>query len=281
MNGKDIKNYKDINDSLIKWGWLVSPYYSRGEINKLMSLASKTNNLHGKKDKDQVSIEIGSLILQGNLNYRFRAITVFEGYRVTPNLKKFSHLFEAGIIEFYRFNYIACLGIWIPIVEGITRSLLGITFGQSFKKNLMKNLRAKFSCEQPFLDMIIDVLLRFYKKVFYRNVNSLKDLSSQNFNRHFFSHSVSHQPLYCRDNCLKLLNVFDTLLAIDFIIAIGFKAIFDGRDNHIKIREQYYEKVVRQGLSNHELFKIHLLTDHPYFDENFYYNKHYFTGSKS
>ena len=281
MNEQDIKNYKDINTSLIRWGWLVSPYYTDKEVNHLKSLASKIDTLHGKKDKDQVSTEIGSLILQSNFNYHFRAVAVFEGYRLTPNMKKFSHLFEAGLLEFYQFNYIACLGIWIPIVEGITRSMLGITFSRKFDKNLMKKLRAKFSCEQPFLDMIIDVLLRFYKKVFYCNVNSLKDLSSQNFNRHFFSHSISHQPLYCRDNGLKLLNVFDTLLAIDFIVERGFRAIFDGKDERVKLREQYYENVLRNGLSDHELFRLNLLKDHPHFDEAFYYQKHPFDDLKS
>ena len=281
MNEQEIRDYKDINASLIKWGWLVSPYYTGRERKHLMSLASKIDTLHGKKEKDQVSTEIGSLILQSNLNYHFRAVTVFEGYRSMPNMKKFSHLFEAGLLEFYQFNYIACLGIWIPIVEGITRSMIGITFSRHFQEDLMKELRAKFSCEQPFLDMIIDVLLRFYKEVFYCNVNSLSDLSSQNFNRHFFSHSISHQPLYCRDNGLKLLNVFDTLLAIDFIVDQGFRAFFDGKDKRIKLREKYYENVLRNGLSGHEMFKLDLLKDHPHFDETFYYQKRPFKDLKS
>jgi len=273
MDDKDIKNYKDINDSLIKWGWLVSPYYSHGEINKLMHLSSKVDRLHGKKDKGQISNEIGKLILQGNLDYHFRAITVFEGYRATPNMKKFSHLFEAGLLELYRLNFIACLGIWIPIIEGILRSFLGITFGDKLDGNLLKNLKAKIPSQQSFLDTVTDVLIDFFNKVFYNRVNSLSDLSVQNLNRHFFSHTISHEPLYCMDNCLKLLNVFDTLLAIEFIVNYGFKALFNGQDERIKLREQYYEKVLRNGLSNQELLKLDLLKDHPNFDEAFYYQR--------
>lgn len=50
-----------------------------------------------------------------------------------------------------------------------------------------------------------------------------------------------------------------------------FKSVFDGGDERVKIREKYYERVMSQGLDEVDLFKPHLLEDHPHFDKDFYY----------
>lgn len=187
-------------------------------------------------------------------------------------MQKFSHIFEVGMLEFYRCNYIACLGVWIPIVEGVIRSFLGVTFGRIVRDDL-KNLRAKSIEEQQFLDKIVECILQYLSETFFKNVNGIADLSSNNFNRHFFSHSISSEPLYCQENCLKLLNIFDSFLAIDFIINEGFKALFDGTDEKIKIREAYYLEMVRDAFSDFNLLKLELLKDHRYFDQDFYFSQ--------
>lgn len=227
----------------------------------------------GKKQKEAFGTMLAGELLKGNLNYHFRAIMVYEGYRMTPNLKKFSHIFEVGLFEFYRFNFISCLGIWFPLIEGIIRSFLGITFARDPKRDNLKNIQAKLSEYQPFLNSIIDCVLKFLSMSFFKSVEKLSDLPAHNFNRHFFSHMFLNEPFYCRNNCLKLLNLFDAFLAMDFIIDSHFKVFFDGTNQRIKIREQYYEQVVRDALSDLNLFKIDLLKDHQYFDEDFYFER--------
>lgn len=268
-----IDDYRAINDKLLEWDWFVSPYYSGLEIGQLKALASRLGAPHSKEEKERIGNTIADLIVKGNFNFHFRAIVVYEGFRVTPNVRKFSHLFEAGLLELYRFNFIACLGIWIPIVEGVLRSFLGVTFSRNITWHDLTNLRAKDPSEQSFLDVIVDGILRFFSRTFYKSVDSPADLGPKYLNRHFFSHSISHEPLYCRDNCLKLLNVFDAFLAIDFIVDSYFKAISDNTDEKVKLRESYYEQVMAEGLADIELFRPHLLEDHPRFDKEFYYGR--------
>lgn len=266
-----IDDYKAVNDKLLEWDWFVSPYYSGLEFDQLKQFTSKLGSPHTKEESERIGNAIANMLMRGNLNFHFRAIVLYEGYRVTPNLRKFSHLFEAGLLEFYRLNFIGCLGIWIPIVEGVARSFLGLTFGSRFNREDLRNLCAKESQCQPFLDAIVDALLKFFAATFYKNVTSLSDLGAQNLNRHFFSHSLSHEPLYCHDNCLKLLNVFDAFLSIDFIVDSCFRPFFDGRHERIKLREKYYEEVMDSAFSKLELFRLNLLEDHPNFDKEFYY----------
>ena len=267
---KVVDEYKAINDKLLLYDWFVSPYYSGLEFSKIKELTAKLSSPIGKTEKESFGQSFADMLIKGNLNYHFRSIVMFEGYRVTPNLRKFSHLFEAGLFEFYRLNFIACLGIWIPIVEGVIRSFLNVTFGR-FERDDLRTLRAKHSEEQPFLNAIIDTALNYLLKTFFKRVDKLSDLGAHNFNRHFFSHSISNKPLYCRDNCLKLLNIFDSFLAIDFIVDTCFKGVFDGTHKRINEREQYYRCLVKDALSDKEIFRTEFLKDHPFFNELFYF----------
>lgn len=267
---KVVDDYKAINDKLLLYDWFVSPYYSGLEFSKIKKLTAKLSSPIGKTEKESFGQSLADMLIKGNLDYHFRSIVMFEGYRVTPNLRKFSHLFEAGLFEFYRFNFIACLGIWIPIVEGVIRSFLNVTFGD-IQRNDLRNLQAKHSEEQPFLNEIIDTALKYLSNTFFKSVHGLSDLNAHNFNRHFFSHSLSNEPLYCRDNCLRLLNIFDSFLAIDFIVDSSFKGIFDGTHKRINEREQYYSCLVKGALSDKEVFRTELLKDHPFFNEQFYF----------
>ena len=268
-----INDYAAVNDRLLPWDWFVSPYYNGLEFNKLNTFSVRLTNPYCKEEKEKIGKLVADLLLKGCLDFKFRSIVVFEGYRVTPNLCKFSHLFEAGLLELYRLNFIACLGIWVPLVEGIVRSMLGITFSHRVNRDDLKNLSANDPDEQPFLDVVVDRLLSFFSHYLYKSVNSTSDLGSHNLNRHFFSHAISNEPLYCRDNCLKLLNVFDALLAIDFIVDSHFKSIFDRQHERVKQRKKYYKRVLKQGLDDVNLFKLNLLEDHPHFDKDFYYGK--------
>lgn len=271
VDEKIVDDYKAINSKLLLYDWFVSPYYSGLEFSKIRELTAKLSSPTGRTEKESFSKSFVDMLIKGNLNYHFRSIVVFEGYRVTPNLSKFSHLFEAGLFEFYRLNFITCLGVWIPIIEGVIRSFLNVTFDDRVNRNDLRKLRAKHSEEQPFLDAVIDTILNYFSETFFKNVHGQSDLGVHNFNRHFFSHSISNEPLYCRDNCLRLLNVFDSFLAIDFIVDTCFKGVFDGTHKRINEREQYYSCLVKGALSDKEVFRTELLKDHPFFNEQFYF----------
>lgn len=177
-----VDDYAAMNDRLLPWDWFVSPYYSGLEFKRLKSFSARVTAPHSRGEKEKIGKMVADLIVKGNLNFHFRSTVVFEGYRVTPNLCKFSHLFEAGMLELYRFNFIACLGIWIPIIEGVVRSMLGVTFSRNVKRDHLRNLLAKDTSEQPFLDVVVDHLLAFFSQCFYKSVNSTGDLSSHNLN---------------------------------------------------------------------------------------------------
>ena len=270
MNDQVLADYELILDKFARWGWFVSPYYSGLEFCQLHNIAVRLAELDPQDHTTTVNRMMGDLLVKGNLNYHFRSIIVYEGYRVTPNMQRFSHLFEAGMLELYRMSFISCLGIWIPIIEGIVRSMLNINFGR-FCRNRLRSLQAMNPAEQPFMDVLTQGILQFFEDTFYKTVRTTTDLDSQHLNRHFFSHANSHEPMYCRDNCLKLLNICDALLAIDFMLSSGFKTLFKGTDKRVKLREKYYQAVVQEAFNDTALVKTDLLADHPKFDLDFYY----------
>jgi len=87
--------------------------------------------------------------------------------------------------------------------------------------NNLKKLKANKSEFQDLFDVIVELLTAFLSETFFKGVNNLSDLPAHNLNRHFFSHSISNEPNYCRENCLKLLNIIDSFLALDFILYIA------------------------------------------------------------
>jgi len=88
-----IDTYRSINEKLFMYDWFVSPYYSGLEVNSLKNTTDRLTSPTSKEHKEKVGRMLGDKLIKGNLDYHFRSIIIFEGYRVTPNLKKFSHIF--------------------------------------------------------------------------------------------------------------------------------------------------------------------------------------------
>ncbi len=72
---------------------------------------------------------------------------------------------------------------------------------------------------------------------------------------------------------MKLINIFDIILAINFIIDSYFKLLFDGKDEKVKKREEYYCAVVADAMSDLNLYKIELFSHHPNFNVSEYFGK--------
>jgi len=273
-----IITFNEINSILLKYDCIISPYYSNGEIKKLESIAKRLPLSPTPDEKERYAEMISSTLYKENFNYHFRSIILVEGYMTSDWFCNNSHIIEIGMLEFYRFNFVSCTAIWFPFVEGILRNVLNIPLGQQFNKTIhlsqLKQLQAKNSELQPFMDSLTLNLAQFLENVFFKNVHASNELPSYNFNRHFFGHNLSPAPYFYSINCLRLINIFDTFLALNFIQDSYFKTLFDGTDSKVKIREKYYEDVVRDAMSDINLYKMELLKQHQNFNENEYYGKY-------
>jgi hypothetical protein len=272
-----ISIYNQINSKLIDYDFIVSPYYHGGKIKVLKKVTDKLPSTSDISTKERIGEMIAKELYKDNLSFNFRAILIVEGYMKGSFLKKLSHLIEIGMIEFYRWNFIACSAIWYPLVEGIIRELLAIPIGTTFRKathfSQLRALRAIDIRFQPFLDILISNLIDYFENVLFKNVRSSSDLPSHNFNRHFFGHSLSSESYYYGINCLKFINIFDIFLAINQILDNHFQALFNGKSDEVKQREKYYYEIYKDSMSDLNLFKIELFKQHINFDENEFFAK--------
>jgi hypothetical protein len=272
---EDIDLYRAANNTLLKCDWVISPYYTVKIIEQLKQIGEECSEPTSKREKEEVGRKIGDLLMKVNLNFSFRAVIVSEGYRAAPTIGKLSHLIESGLFEFYRLNFIAASSIWVPVVEGLLRRLPQVQFRCRNDIHKLEHLTAVHDEDQPLLDAVTFTLSPLLFEKYFESFNSDDDsvtdsLAAFNFNRNLASHLSIDAPTYCRINCLKLLNIFDSLLAIDFMLHGHYKGMFDGKDEFISLREKYYEHLTSTAFTVGEETRLKLLNSHSEFHRHFY-----------
>lgn len=267
---EDAAIYRSLNEKLKKYDWFVSPYYSRLQLNPLFELLDKHPDPTDLDYKETVGEEIAGLLIKANLEPHFRACIMYESYRTAPHVKKFSHLIETGLFEFYKLNFITCIAVWVPTVEGILRSLQGTRMGKQLRVDGLTSLTAKSDKLSSFLDSITETVTDSLNSVFFSRYRNGSDTPANRFNRHFISHLLSEEPFYCRSNCLRLVNIIDSLLAIDLITAGNMWTLFEGNSDGVKRREDYYSYLLSSAFTVGETTRAELLTDHPFFDRKYF-----------
>lgn len=264
--------YRNLNEKLKKYDWFVSPYYSQFQLDPLIELLDKRSEPTDRYHKEKVGKEIAGLLEEANLEPHFRACIMYESYITAPSVKNFSHLVEVGLFELYTFNFITCIAVWVPTVEGILRSLLKIPIGPTVGREYgrLNTLRAADSNLSSFLKSITETTVGLLKSSFYLGYTDDQNPPANRFNRHFISHLLSNEPFYCRSNCLRLLNIIDSLLAIDLITTGNMRTFFEGKSDGVKKREQYYSYLQSSASPAGETTRMELLTDHPCFNKEYF-----------
>lgn len=267
---KDAAMYRNLNEKLRKYDWFVSPYYSQLQLGPLFELLDNQPEPTNRHDKEKFGRIIADHLIKANLGPHFRACIIFESYRVAPHVNKFSHLVEAGLFEFYKLNLITCLAVWVPTIEGILRSLLKIRPGKRLRFDGLTSLTAKNDKLNSFLDSITETIVDLLKSSFFLRSKNDQFPPANRFSRHFISHLLSEEPFYCRSNCLRLLNIIDSLLMIDLINSGSYRAFFEGKSDRVKERERYYSFLLNSAFADAEMNRAKLLEDHPFFDKDYF-----------
>ena len=264
---EDIVRLRTLNQKLSQYEWFISPYYSWAELTPLEDFLQKNPYPEGEKEKLIGSMKISDLLVTANMNFRFRAMLMCEGYMIAPNTKKFSHVIEVGLFEFYSLNFITCSAVWIPTVEGIIRSLL--KWQGTKRPNLarLRSIKASDKCLQSRVEATADAIVPFLDSTLFRSLKSEKVSPVSNFNRHLFTHMFSSAPWYSRSNCLRLLNVLDSLLSIDLMESGLYRPLFEGKSERVKKREAYYEFLLDFVFTEAKATRMRLLNEHSNFKD--------------
>lgn len=272
-----IKSFSEINTKLFYYDFIISPYYTPVDLVLLKQSIENAPLDCDKVEKEKISELIAERLYQLNMNFSFRAHLIVEGYMEASWFKHVSHIVEIGMIEFYKFNFITCIAVWFPLVEGIIREILHIPLGKMFNRiddiNKLKLLKPNNVKNEYFLEMLISQLSDYLQNVFYKKISTESDIPAHNFNRHFIGHYLSTDSYYYSINCLKLLSIFDLLLAINFLVDSEFNAFFNDTNDKTTKRIIYYEIVLKDSLSEINLQRTSLLTDHHDFKPERFFGK--------
>jgi len=276
-NNAAIESFSEINKKLIHYDFLISPYYSGIELVLLKQYIEKLPIDVELSRKEIISEAVSNGLYNLNMDFPFRARLITEGYMKASWFGDISHMVEIGLIEFYRLNFVTCVAVWFPLVEGILRKLLQIPVGKPFRKKeslqrIMK-LVPKLKKNEYFIKVLTSQLVDFLENVYFKEIDAESDLPSHNFNRHFIGHNLSAKPYYFSINCLRLLSILDLILAINFLVDSEFNAFFENDGEEVTKRITYYGEVFQDATSEMNLRRIAILCDHKNFKKDLSFGK--------
>jgi len=238
--------FDSVNQTLLEYDWIISPYLFNAP--KIINFVNRLQARPTADEKARYGNMLRQEIVQPDVfNYKSRACIVIEGYCVGKIFSEYAHLYEMGLFELYRLNWLACKGIWFPLIEGVLRKFANVDYGVARISVVLGEFNRLITAQQGY-GQWVDVLkknITDFISHFYMPIGSDSDLVTFNFNRHYFAHAFTNLPIYHINNSLRLSQILDTLLAIDLMANGGYKVLFDGTDSRIKNRENRYEELLR------------------------------------
>lgn len=269
-----VPKYRTYNTHLIEYGWFVAPFILNQDFSKLESVVN-TIAQHPSPTQDQrVQLEkyIFLTLLTPVFHPNFRARFVWVGLQL-DHFKEFSHLYETGIIAYYKREYIAAITCMLPALEGVLLSSAGwklrdkrISHGKLV--DVLRAATQKVSLyRQEEHDLFRDTLADFLDRWIYQHT-SQADFSLSVLNRHYVLHGFEASNFYRPEDVHRLILLFDLL--IEFLISNqglvvtgfvpnpGTYPLFDKR-------REYYDAVASNNRTLKQCWDTEraLLADHP------------------
>lgn len=153
------------------------------------------------------------------MNHRMRALQQKGRFEKLDIFKEFSVIIEAGVLSYYRGNYISSFLTLIPLVEGIILRWMGFN-GNGVKPDF-KKIKQFFSISHqrhpcPGNPLFHQVYAMVSDKIIKEHLfkPSQQGNSHSNFNRHLASHLLNDSEFATRENVVRLCLLLDNMSVI-------------------------------------------------------------------
>lgn len=281
LSHASLDQLEDATYGLRVTGWLISPYLDHPAVERMCKIFQnlsrydtaspdiKTSGL--RRANDELSTEFAQNILL------CRRSAALVGLMMSlPNTARFSHLYELAVMQRYRLELPAALMLALPLVEGFALAVSGWRFKDK-QRSIREAVRAIVPSahlsrlELRLFEILHSQLTNFIDEAY---AHTSGGLGVANLNRHYIMHGLGEEPTSFPGNVARVFMALEVLAALDQLNAEARIALPDTatlpRVFGIS-REDYYEELVGDALSNVNLLKIEYLAHHPQFKKELYY----------
>jgi hypothetical protein len=262
--------YRRVAAVLMDYGGIVAPVMLGGEWQALLTLTDEVLKSPPTDDQGRREVERKFDELVGNPafhpNYRAhltsRATTL-------PHLSRCSHLVERAVLHYYKGDFLSCVLVLLPAVEGTLRSYMGLA--ESDPSINWKQVRDALQAGTPETHpqrraMYADALSAFHERWFWART-STADFSLSYLNRHYALHAIGTGSYYRATDCHRLFLYFDTFADMLMLEGHGPKHVFLPESPEVRRRRDYYFSLLLHPPSLPIVQKVEaqLLAEHPNF----------------
>jgi hypothetical protein len=210
-SNEDIGDMIDTNNKLIDLALAMPTFCTIPEFRFIKSELEKQ-----EINKDKVIQSIKKITMEP----RIRAMQQIGRFEKIPLFSEFSKIINAGLLSYYRGNYISAYMTLVPVIEGIILRWYGYPnkVAQKPQFDKIKSFIRKTYQRQPMPDNILfmEVFSKAADKIFIEHFfkPSTSGEAYENFNRHLASHFLNSNAFITEDNILRLFILLDLISEI-------------------------------------------------------------------
>lgn len=208
---EEVDRYIEVNNKLLDYALAIPIISTVADFNKI------ENELkNGGTDNVLIVNYIKDIIMSPV----FRSQQQVGRFEKIPMFYEFSKIINAGLLSYYRGNYISSFMTIAPVIEGIILRWYGFPDQKDTKPNFkkIKEFIKKSYQRQPmpsnvlFMEAYVTVANKIFTEHYFKP--STSGASYDNFNRHLALHLLNNSQFITEDNIMRLFLLLDMLSEI-------------------------------------------------------------------
>lgn len=266
--------FRELTPVLLSQGWLFPPKILGGELAALWEECERFRTTPPADEVARRSLEdaISQILAFNAFHPNYRAYYVWLAMQ-QPHASTVSHLIEAGAVHYFSRDYLSCVHVLLPAIEGLLRSHFHAHNPGNARRITHGNLRRFLRAERPARTyhtwhvMYREALADFLDRWLWENTEDA-DWDLSYLNRHYILHGMGSEHYYRSQDCHRLfmfLDLYEEMLVLE--TRIGENA-FIPTDPGIERRRRYYE-LLQLWSERSRVFspRLVLLREHPSFHD--------------
>jgi hypothetical protein len=263
--------YQQASNVLLEYGGLVAPMLLGGEWAALRAFCQQVSQTPPSDDRERAQVEsqINGLVENGAFHPNFRAYLIYRAL-AQPPMQRCSHLLERATFHYYKQDFLSCVLVLLPAVEGVLRSYVGWSRGQPDPNwpDVRERLRAGTTESYPELRSAYAEAIASFHERWLWTTTAKADFRLSYLNRHYALHGLGTETFYRAIDCHRLFLYFDTFAEMLTLEGHGPKEIFPPLEEPVLSRRRdYYFRLLVSPPSGAEALKAEasFLAEHPFF----------------
>ena len=255
-NNDEIADIIQVNNQLFQYALSMPTFCTMHEFKTIKAFID---------DKSKVINYIKRITMEPNI----RAAQQIGRFEKIPLFEEFSKIINAGLLSYYRGNYISSYMTLVPVIEGIILRWYGYPNNIGSNKpsfDKVKNFIKKTYQRQPmpsnilFMEVHSKIADKILKEHFFKP--STDGDAYDNFNRHLALHFLNKNKFITEENIMRLFILLDLLSEIYIYEEYHEDPRFNLTNEERKIYTDIYRNTILMSQTNINNFenKLNLKT---------------------